>query len=317
MRLKAFSSVARLPSGGRNLAVILAPIALGLILSFVLPSLRRGDAYAGTGSEDAPKRILTIAPNSAEIICTLGACDSIVGVSKFCVYPPELKGRAQVGGLFDPDLEKIVALQPDLVVLRGRNEPVEQLCRNRGIAIYKDKTEKLSDIETCVLELGAQLHRSTEAEVVVSQFRARIEAIRKRITNRARPRVLLTISRQPDRLANLLTAGKGSFLDEMFDIAGGENVFGDLDMAYPQVSIEAIVTRRPDVIIELMPEIELTPALRGQMLEQWHQLGMIPAVANDRVYFVDDDNCLIPSLRYPEIIDKVSRMLHPEPKVDR
>lgn len=316
MLAAAFLRLSRLPFGGWTIAFLLAPLAVGLFISLSALGVQQ-EAQARPGASEVPQRIITIAPNSAEIICALGACDAIVGVSKFCVYPPELQRRPQVGGLFDPDLEKIATLRPDLVVLRGRNEPVEQLCRNRGIAIYKDKTERLADIETCVAQLGARLHRTKEAQEVVKQFRARLDTIRKRTADRPRPRVLLTISRQPDRLGNLLTAGKGSFLDEMVKVAGGENIFGDLDMAYPQVSTEAIIARRPEVILELMPEINLTAKLKAQMLEQWHKLGTIPAVAGGRVHFVVDDNCLIPSLRYVEIIDKVSRILHPEPDVDR
>ena len=290
---------------------------VAILFAGAVAATTQDTASPSDATEDhPPRRIITIAPNSAEIICALGVCDAIVGVRKFCVYPPELTGRPRVGGLFDPDLEKIVALRPDLVVLRGRNESVEQLCRNRNISVYEDKTETLKDIETCIAELGERLCRGEQAAEVVKRFRARLDAIRKRTANRPRPRVLLTISRQPDRLGNVLTSGKGTFLDEMLDIAGGENVFSHLDMAYPQVSTESIMAHRPDVIIELMPEIELTPALKEQMVRQWHQLGTIPAVARDRIYFLTDDHSLIPSLRYVNVIEKVSRLLHPEPAVD-
>jgi iron complex transport system substrate-binding protein len=264
-----------------------------------------------------PQRIVAIAPNSAEIICALGACDRIVGVGKFCVYPPDLENRTRVGGLFDPDLEKIVGLRPDLVVLRGRSEPLECLCRDHKIAVYLDKTDKLADIETCIKELGDLLDRKEDAARLVEQFRGRLEAVRSRVAGRLRPRVLLTVSRHPDRLANLLTTGRGTFLDEMIDITGGTNVFGHIDMMYPEVSAEAIIAQRPDVIIELMPEVKLTPALQQQMLKQWQALASVPAVSSDRIYFLTDDYCLIPSPRYVEIIEKVSRLLHPEAYVDR
>jgi iron complex transport system substrate-binding protein len=259
-----------------------------------------------------PQRIITIAPNSAEIICALGAGERIVGVSKFCVYPPQLRDRPRVGGLFDPDLEKITALTPDLVVLRGRSQSLERLCDKLNIAVYHDRTEKLGDIETCVTELSRRLGRVEEAAALVERFRARLDAIRKRTEGRTRPRVLLTVSRRPDRIANLLTTGKGTFLDEMLELAGGENVFGHLDLAWPQVSPEAIVARRPEVIIELLPELTLTDELERQMRGQWQQLGPLPAVAGRRTYFITDDHALIPSLRYVEIIEKVSRILHPE-----
>ena len=263
-----------------------------------------------------PHRIITIAPNSAEIICALGAGDRIVGVSKFCVYPPELAERPRVGGLFDPDLEKIIALRPDLVVLRGHSESLERLCYEAAIRVYQDPTESLADVETCIHELGTLLGRPAEAATLQERFRGRLEAVRKRVAGRPRPRVLLTVWRPPDKLATVLTAGRGTFLDQMIEIAGGANVFGHLDMAYPQVSVEAIIARRPDVIIEMLPELTLTKTLERQRRAQWRTLGTIPAVVQDRVVLLTDEHCLIPSPRYAEIVEKVSWILHPEPEVD-
>jgi iron complex transport system substrate-binding protein len=263
-----------------------------------------------------PRRIVTIAPNSAEIICALEACENIVGVSKFCEFPAELGGRPRVGGLFDPDLEKIVALRPDLVVLRGRSDAVEGLCRRLNVPLYMDKTDTLPGIETCIVELGEKLGREGEAQALVKRFRDGLQAIRKRVADRPRPRVLLTVSRQPDKLANILTTGRGTFLDEMLGIAGGINVFGRVDMPYPQVSVEGIIAQRPDVIIELMPEVELTDVLRQRTLDRWSRVGSIPAAVHDRIFFITNRHCLIPSPRYVEIIAKVSRLLHPEPSLD-
>ncbi|MFQ5495954.1 MAG: ABC transporter substrate-binding protein, partial [Phycisphaerae bacterium] len=260
---------------------------------------------------DVPQRIITIAPNAAETICALGACDRIIGVSKFCVYPPELGNRPLVGGLFDPDLEKIIALRPDLVVLRGRSESLQRMCRDRGIAVYEDKTDTFDGVGRCAGELGERLGLTSEARRVVRGFRERLAAIRQRTRGLPRPRVFLTVARRPDRLAGLLTTGRGTFLDEMIDLAGGVNAFGRLDMRYPQVSTEGILAARPDVIIELMPEVTLTPALRRRMLDQWKSLSTLPAVAGGRIHFLTDDHCLIPSLRYVEIVEKVSRLLHP------
>lgn len=259
-----------------------------------------------------PQRIITIAPNSAEIICALGACDRIVAVTKYCRYPSELRKRPLIGGFIDPDLERIVALRPDLVVLRGRSEAVESLCKQRGIRIYQDDTQTLAEIEQTTMDFGRMLGREKRATEIVKQMRERIRSIRKRVSGRDKPRVFLTYARQPDRLANLLTAGPGTFLYEMIEIAGGVNVFADLEMRYPQVSLEAILAKRPDVVIELVPEVELTPELERSMRAQWRALGPIPAVKHDRIYFLTDDHALIPSPRQVEIIDKVSRILHPE-----
>lgn len=284
-----------------------------LLIAIVATAVRAAD-------EPSPgriaRRIVTIAPNSAQIVCELGACDRIVGVSKFCVYPPSLADRPRVGGLFDPDLERITSLRPDLVVLRGRSDSIEQLCRRSGIDLYRDETDTIGGITRCIVELGHRLGLAETAGTLVERLEQRIEAIRQRVAGRPRPRVMLTVSRQPDRMSDILTTGNGTFLDETIEIAGGTNAFGDIDMRYPQVSAESIVAKRPDVIIELMPGVKATPAWRSRMLDRWKRLGSVPAVAHNRVYFLTDDHCLIPSPRYVEIIEKISRLIHPEPDRD-
>lgn len=292
-----------------SVTLVLFPGVFALTIS---PLGVRACGDTSRGKTGVPQRIIALAPNSAEVICALGACDAVVGVSRFCVYPPALDGKVHVGGLFDPDLEKITALHPDLLVLRGRSESLERLCRDQHIPLYRDETDTLGGIETCLSDLGVRLGRKKKAASLIRAFRARLDFFRKRSAGGARPRVLLTISRQPDRLANILTAGRGTFLDEMLTLAGGRNLFGDVDMAYPQVSPESILARRPEVIIELLPEVNVTEELKYKMTQQWHTLGPMPAVINGRIHFLDDDNALIPSPRYVEIIDKVSRLLHPE-----
>ncbi len=264
-------------------------------------------------SVSVPRRIVAIAPSTSEVICEIGACKDIVGVSKFCVHPPELKTRTQVGGLYDPDLEGIIALRPDLLVTRGKHDSLERLAEQLGIPIYHDETDSLDGIERTIRELGALLNRREQAEVAANDFRARLSAIRRRTMDRKKVRVLLTVSRNPERLSNILTAGRGTFLNEMIEIAGGSNVFGDLDMRYPEVSVEAIIARQPDCIIELMPEVDVA-ASNTQLREQWSQLPMVPAVSSNRVYFLSDENALIPSPRYAEFVKRVSHILHPPEK---
>ncbi len=283
---------------------------VSVVLSVVpTPCLAQSD---GSSAERIPKRIITIAPNAAEIICALGACDRIVGASKYCVYPPELKHKPLVGGFIDPDLEKIITLRPDLVVLRGRSEAIESLCRRHGIDLYRDDTETLADITRTVLDLGNRLGLTEEADSLAKKMHDQLAAIRRRVAGRKKPRVFLTTMRQPDRLADLLTAGRGMFLGELVEVAGGVNVFGDLDLRYPQVSLEAILAKRPEVIIELMPEVTMTPALDRQMRHQWAKYSAIPAIAQGRLHFITDNNSLIPSPRIVGVIEKISRILHPE-----
>jgi len=302
--VRAVTSRTILAMSGRSAIWMTIGIAVA-----ICPFLR---AQPGEMRAVIPKRIVAMAPNSAEVICSLGACDRIVGVSKFCIYPEELKKRPKVGGLSDPDLELITALRPDLLVLRGRNDALERLADTLKIPIYRDETDTLAGIEQCLRELGEKLGLSKEGEAKAQEFRDRIRAVRHRVADLPKPRVLVTVSRQPDRLANILTTGRGTFLDEMIDTAGGVNVFGQLDMPYPQVSPEAILAQQPEVILELLPDVELTQAVTWGMLTQWKNLGSIPAVTMKRICFINDDNCLIPSPRYAEVIEEIAALLHPE-----
>lgn len=275
-----------------------------LTVLLLVPELRASDAPA--------KRIITIAPHAAEIVCALGACDSLVGVSKFCVYPPELASRTRVGGLFDADLEKIVVLGPDLIVLRGHNDSVERLANNLGIRIFHDDTDTIPGISTCVRELGKRVDRRKTADRLILEFESRLEAVRQRVAGKRRPTVLVTVSRLRGKLANILTTSNGTFLDEMIEIAGGKNAFGHLDMTYPQVSPESITAQRPDVIIEFMPGMVDTSERRASLVREWRGLSTVPGVANDRIYVVTADHGLMPSPRFAAIVEQVSRLLHPE-----
>jgi iron complex transport system substrate-binding protein len=214
--------------------------------------------------------------------------------------------------LFDPDLERITALRPDLLVMRGRSDSLETLSESLGVRLYYDEADSFAGIEKTALEVGALLGRDDAAKKLVAEFRGRLGEIRKRVAGCDRPRVLLTVMRQPERLANILTAGRGTFLHEMIELAGGVNVFGDVEMSYPQVTGESILAARPDVIIELFPEVDVSPELAESMRAQWRSLGSLPAVRSERIHFLSDDHSLIPSPRIVAIVAKVAKILHPD-----
>jgi len=289
----------------------LAMVAVLIALAFV-PLGRSASLSSGEARTAPAQRIVVIAPSSAETICALGACERIVGVSKFCVSPPALLHKPRIGGLYDPDIERIIALRPDLVVLRGRSDALMTLAQQRGIAVYVDETDTLEGVVKAARDLGRLLHLEKEATQLIAQFEQRLQDISRRTVGRQRPRVFITVSRPTERLADILTAGKSSFLSEMVHRAGGDNVFADMDLAYPQVSLETIIARRPDVILELQPDLDLTTDLRNRMQDQWFSPdGPFPD-RKPRLLILTDKQALIPSLGYAEFIEVVRTQLHPE-----
>lgn len=263
-----------------------------------------------------PRRIISISPNSTEIIGALGAADRLVAVSDFCLWPEQVKRLPRVGGLFDANPEAILKLEPDLVVLRGMNRTVEQLCLDNGIALFRDKTDSFEDIFTTLQALGDILDCSERAQAAEKDVRDRLVRLAELLEGRPRPRVLITIARDGSAIASVMTASKGSFVNDMIHFAGGVNVFGDLSTAYPSISQEAILVARPDVIIEAMPEVKLTPELEARFQGQWKAFPMVPAVQNGRVYIFNDENITIPSPRIINVIEKIAKLLHPEVKFD-
>ncbi|MCH7525971.1 MAG: ABC transporter substrate-binding protein [Planctomycetes bacterium] len=258
------------------------------------------------------KRIIALAPNAAEIICGLGACDALVGVSRFCDYPPEIDHLPKIGGLRDPDLEVVLSLDPDLFIFRGNSPALEQLCRDHDIHIYDDPTETLGDIYRTVAELGRLVGREVEAERMIADVQTTLAEIVSAVADQPRVRVLFVVWRSADTLTNVMTTGRDTFLNELIDIAGGRNVFGTMDVRYPTVSLEEIIAAAPEVIVDVTGGQELSPVQKASLLAQWRKLGPIPAVENGRIHFVTDSYITIPSQRVTLAARLLLAMLHPE-----
>ncbi len=264
-----------------------------------------------------PSRIVAFAPSSTEIVAALGAADRLVAVGTFCTFPPEVASLPKIGGQFDPDLESILRLKPDLIILRGHNREVEQLCASQRIPVYRDPTETLATLYETVRALGGILDRGDAAQTLVRRIQLRLDAIAAAVAEQPRPRVFVAIARRdPSSLAGVLTASDRTFIGELITLAGGNNVFGSLEMDYPEVSPEAIVAAAPEVIIEARPEAEPDPLLNDRIREAWGRLGPVPAVADNRVHVLTDDNTLIPSPRVVEVVSALARLLHPEAALD-
>ncbi len=254
-----------------------------------------------------PRRIIATSPSNTEIICALGAADRLVAVSSYATHPPEILKLPKIGGLFDPDMEAILTLAPDLLVMRGRNPHVEKLCLDHNIRFYEDKTDTLDTLYNTIRELGDILDRSKEAAELIESTRIRLDKIKNAAASRKRPRVLLTL-RSPDKLGGITTVSRSSYLGQVIELAGGDNVFASLSTPYPQISLEDIVSKQPDIIIEAMPGEDNPEALREQLLRQWRDLGSIDAASQGNVVVLTEDYVLIPSPRVVLLAERLNRI---------
>jgi iron complex transport system substrate-binding protein len=258
------------------------------------------------------RRIVSMAPQITETIFALGCGGRLVAVTDFCVYPPEAKELPGVGGYFNPNLEKLTALHPDLIILQGEHEKVDRFCRKKGIHILHVRMDSLSSIYEGIYKLGSILDCPEQAQKLCDAIRGELEQIREKTAGQSRKKVFVCLGRSPGSIANLYTAGGPSFVSEILQIAGGENIFSDVTQPYPEASKESLVKRAPEVIIEARPGEKITDVQRRQIISEWNVLRAIPAVANSRVYVMTEDFLLVPGPRVGASARCLAQTLHEE-----
>jgi iron complex transport system substrate-binding protein len=288
-------------------------IALSVLLGFTLTAMAQSDT---------PRRIVSLIPALTETRFAIGAGASVVAVSSFDDYPPAVRKLERVGALLDPDLERILALKPDLVTVYASQEGLRRQLERAGVAAFVYKHAGLADVSTTILELGARVRKLREAEALVKTIDTRLASVRERVSGRPRPRTLIVFAREPLALRGIYGSGGVGFLNDMLTVAGGENIFADVKRESVQATAELILARRPEAIIELRIG-EISPDQQTQEIAVWHRLTSLPAVRSGRVSFVTDARAVVPGPRVAEGTELLARLLHPgafkqeEPKSGR
>jgi iron complex transport system substrate-binding protein len=258
-----------------------------------------------------PQRIISLVPALTEMLFAIGAGPQVVAVSSFDEYPPQVRDLERVGALLDPNLERILALRPDLVAVYGSQQDLKtQLARAR-IPVYSYRHAGLADITATIREIGERAGHAAEATALVGRIEAQLASIRARIGTARRPRTMLIFGREAGALRGIYASGGVGFLHDMLEAAGGEDVFADIKRESVQATTELILTRKPDVILE----IRAGPADAGNIAAEqsaWKALGSVPAVRNGRVLFVIDPRTVVPGPRVAEATELLARALHPD-----
>lgn len=230
--------------------------------------LRAVDDARDTVRLQAPaRRVVSLIPAATELLFAIGAGPSVVGRTQYCDYPPAAQAVANLGDGIKPSIEAVLAQRPDLVVLynSGQNAAVAGRLRELGIPHLRINTDALSDVPRVSRLLGLLTGHSRGADSVIAVFDTALAHATNTPTAR-RPKVLLLVWEQPP-----MTIGRGSFLSELIERAGGENLFADVTTSSGVVSIEAVAARNPDLILATTegpaafasrPEWQVVPAVR-------------------------------------------------------
>lgn len=261
----------------------------------------------------AAARIISLVPAVTEMLYAIGAGERVVAVSSYDTYPQEVARLPRVGALLDPNVERILALRPDLVVVYGSQDDLKQQLARAGIGVFDYRHAGLPDITTTIRALGERTGDAARAHAAADRIERGLAAVRARVQGRARPRTMLVFGRERLALRGLYASGGVGFLNDMLEAAGGENIFADVKLQAVQASTEQIIARRPDVILEIRAANSAFPTGdREAELKIWQSLAAVPAVRSGRVEFLFDDRIVIPGPRVVEGTEVLARALHPK-----
>jgi ABC-type Fe3+-hydroxamate transport system substrate-binding protein len=229
---------------------------------------------------DHPHRIVCLIPSVVDDVYSLGAGEDVVAISDFTKYPAAAKRKPSIGLPLSPSLEQIIALHPDLVVGSGgmnRVESVQQLS-SYGIPVFMVDPHGLQGLYASLLSLGHALNREASAQALVVQLRKREAAVEVRASRHAPVRVFLPVWYDP-----IVTIGKASFISELVEIAGARSITDDIGQEWPQVSLEAVIARKPEALL-------LVKGGKFSLhdLQQRPGWNTVDAVKSGRVYYLDD-----------------------------
>jgi len=235
------------------------------------------------------KRIVSMAPNVTEMLFLLGLDNEIVGVTDFCNYPDLAKSKTKIGGYYNPNIEVILSLSPDLIVATPDGYSKERVDRleESGIAVFLVNPLKIDDVLDSILLLGKATGKEEKANQEVEDMRNRIMKVKDsvaEIPENKRVKVFYEIGNDP-----LVTVGPENFVNDLIETAGGINIANDASNPWPVYSVEAVIMKNPDIILT-------APATMVSSTEQqetkWDKYRTISAVKNNRIYHIDPDTLL-------------------------
>jgi len=262
---------------------------------YVFDDLGRLVAINGT-----PQRIISLAPSNTEILFALGLGDKVVGVTNLCNYPPEALDKEKVGEYPIPDIEKIVALNSDLIlVAHGTPMDVINSMAGLGLTVFGIKTTDLDDLLTDIRRIAEITDKEVEAQALTCEMESRIQAVTNQTDElEQRPRVFYVVWHDP-----LWTAGSGTFIHELIEKGGGVNIFQNVS-GYPTISVEEVIARDPEIIIT--SEDSYDWAMNAT------ELASTNASQTGRIYTLDDDLVQRPGPRLVEGLEWFAHFIHPE-----
>ena len=288
------------------------PPRLTLLTSIALVALAAFPGAGGAPAQraDGPRRIISLVPATTEMLFAIGAGDRLAGVSNYDRFPPDVARLPRVGGLLDPDVERVLSLKPDLVVVYDTQADLIRQLERARIPIFGYRHRDLRDITETMRTLGGRIGAAAAADAAASRIEQRLAATGRRVAGRPRPRTLLVFGREQGTLRHINASGGYGFLHDLLELAGGANVLADLTKQAVDVSTEMVLTRAPEVILELHYGDSLRPERLAPERLVWNALASVPAVRTNRVHLLGGDEFVVPGPRIVLAAERFAGVLH-------
>ena len=261
-----------------------------------------------TLNNNHPQRIISLAPSNTEILFALGLGDRIVGVTNYCNYPPEATTKPSIGDYNTPNIEEIIAKEPDLVLATEVHETTIAQLESHGIPVIGLFPKSMDEILTAITLVGEITGQENEAASLVDDMQKRIEAIMDKtsqLSEAEKPRVFYIFWHDP-----IWTAAAGTFEDALIEIAGGINIAHDLN-GYVDISLETVIMANPEVIIAGVG-MGTGEDSSLQFVHTESRLQDVDARLNDRIYSTNMDIVGRPGPRIVDALEEFFRLIHPE-----
>jgi iron complex transport system substrate-binding protein len=255
---------------------------------------------------NAPKKIISLAPNITEILFALELDEEILAVTDFCDYPNAALTKPKIGGFVNPSIEMIISLNPDLVIATrdgNRRETIQRL-NDLGLSVYVINPKGFDGVMKTIQNIGEVVGRQDEERKIVTALRTKRENILALTQSLPKPRIFFQVGEAP-----IITVGRETLANDLIRLAGGRSISENETINYPHYSIETIMFKAPEVIIISSMESKRDYL---NLVKKWQNWKNIPAVKMNAIYVVDSNLVDRPSSRIGEGLETIVRMIHPE-----
>lgn len=245
-----------------------------------------------------PKRIISMAPNITEGLYAIGAQDYIVGVTEFCDYPPEAKLETKVGGYDNANYEMVAALKPDVVLItvESTNRPMYQALKNLGIKMFVLNAKNVDGVAAMMKTLGKITGKEKEALAISSRLVTERDSIKTVNASGKKSNCLVIIGTNP-----IMTASRTSYINEIMELSGLQNIYADSPMDYPTISYEDITVKNPASILLPYDTVKVEK-LKVELDDVKQHLSSTEAIKKDNFIVVDNNVVFRPG---PRVMDAV------------